>query len=119
MKRKYEVLKFWPFAIFAGIIIYFFIHGQIIERKFYRSKINSIIIDSDFSQHVIEYFLKDGLQIDERQHNYTLEKGEMDVNVGDSIVKQANSFDFDVYKKDGAGDYQFYYRYNLETEYSK
>ena len=56
----------------------------------------------------MEFYLDNGLRIDSSALN------EIDIQIGDSIVKDANSWYFKVFKKNIIGHYSYYKTYNLD-----
>lgn len=115
MKKKSLLLRFLPFIAMIGLFLFFYIKGKRSNNRFYSNKSNSIVIDSStWQQRTWEYYLSDGLEIHSRSHyDNEYEPGEIDINVGDSIVKQAKSWEFVVYKKDYTGKYQYHNKYML------
>jgi len=95
-----------PFVIFFGVFIYFDISGAIKRNQFYKNEINSIIIkSSNWQVRTTEFYLKDGFQIHSSFNS-------LDLQIGDSIVKKANTTVYDVYRKDYNRIYVFLKKYD-------
>ena len=95
------------------LIIVFFLVFYLIGKKerdnFYISEINSkIIICSDPQKKVVEYYLPNDLQID------VTVVDDIDIKVGDSISKKAQTSKYSVYKKNDKGKYVFFKSYDIE-----
>ena len=105
IKRKY-ILNFLPIlALFIFFLIWYLI-GKKERNHFYVSQINSKIINSaDPQLRVVEYYLKNNVQID------VMAGEDVNLQVGDSILKKANSVKYSVYKKNAKGAYYFYKSY--------
>ncbi|MFZ4456409.1 MAG: hypothetical protein ACOYOT_09325 [Bacteroidales bacterium] len=105
---KIKLTKLWLVLVFVLIIGYLYINSSIITGKFYRNDIQSIIVDSsDWQKRTIEYYTKDGYQVDA-----VIGLGiNCDIHVGDSISKQANTDSFCIYRKNKTGKYELNHRY--------
>lgn len=94
-----------PF-LFFGI---FRLLGNKQRQKFYKTKINSTIINSsDLEKKVVEYCLQNGLEIDVSVVEDT------NIKVGDSISKDKESWEYKVYKKNTGNTFEFYKTYTME-----
>lgn len=110
MKRRLNLFYFFPVFIFIAVLSFFAIRGKIRQNRFYNNKSNAKVIDSSsWQQRTIEYYLKDGLQINARAGHV---EGKIDIKVGDSIVKQAHSWYFDVYRENQLGQFEFFRQYH-------
>lgn len=79
------------------------------RNSFYRQGFSSIVVKKDvFQGRSFEFSLKNGLTI-----HFGLSSVNM-VEVGDSINKEPNTYIYDVYRKDGNGEYKFWVTYNFE-----
>jgi len=108
---KKDLPKFIVIAIGASLFLYFYISGKIIRHNFYIAKTNARIIDSsDWKVRTIDYILKDGLQLSAPAHP---SESQIRINVGDSITKEANSWNFKVFKKSELLAYEYDYQHNL------
>ena len=91
-----------------SVIAYFHFSGKRNHNKFYTSKINSLIIKRDnWQRRATEFYLQDGIQID----SSSIPGNELDLKLNDSIVKNANSNQFKVYRKTGTGHFQLIHVY--------
>jgi energy-coupling factor transporter transmembrane protein EcfT len=108
-KRTRAFYKIIPILIFVGIIIYLNASGLYQRNKFIKNDIKSTITDSDdWQQRTIEYYLKNGTTIYSTLNSFNLQ-------IGDSISKEANSSLFYVYRKNYIGKYEFYNRYDYNS----
>ena len=101
--------RLYPIFLVIGIILYFYITGEKRSTKFYRSKANcKVISSSNWQMKMIEFYLENGLEI------HSLGKYDIDIEIGDSIVKNAKSWDFEIFKKGATGYYKFDKSYNYK-----
>ncbi len=89
------------------ILIAYFIWVRNYQIKFYRSIINSVLVDSsDWQKRSIDFYLKDGSII-----NFVVPIGNK-IQIGDSISKPANTTVFEVYRKNDSGNYHLFRKYD-------
>ena len=90
-------LRILPILFVVAIVLTFHLIGVFEYRKFYKSRSNSIVISKEkgSSSAVMKYSLNDGLTIE------SLNIEDIDIEVGDSIVKDSNTFIFSFFKKNG------------------
>lgn len=103
--------KIWPILILLLFFVISSIIGNINAKKFYKHHSNSIVISrtKSFGGYDYSYRLSDGFEI------LSLSKKEIDIDIGDSIVKYSNTWHFSVFKKTEIGSYLF----NKEYDYYK
>ena len=95
-----------PFIFFGT----FQILGNREREKFYKNKINSTIISSsDLEKKVVEYYLPNNLEID------VTVVDTIDINVGDSIAKKANSWYYNVFKRNKNNQFEYFEKYKLKN----
>lgn len=97
---------FWPALIFLGVVGYDIFSERSQTKTFFKSELNTIIIKKGNN------FLAWGKLYDfTTKNNIVITRGNSDcgnLEIGDSIAKNTNSWKFDVYKKDAQGGYKFY-----------
>lgn len=104
-----KFLKILPILAIAFIFLIASIVGKIKSNKFYKKQSNSIVVSREKGFGAIYvYVLNDELEI------RSLNKDYVDIEVGDSVVKKANSWEFSIFRKDVAGRYFFNKQYNYE-----
>lgn len=113
----YKYIKPGTFNIkvILHILLFFAIIGSIdlrwiyINTKFTERESHSKIVDSfKWTPTLFEYTLENHIKI-------SAVLGDFDLQIGDSIVKGADTAIFDVYKKDANGKYVFFKRYDYEV----
>lgn len=93
-----------------SIVSFFYFRGKINRIKFYESKINSLIIKRDNWQlRTTVFYLKNELRID----SSTIET--IDLKIYDSIVKEANSWEYKVYRKSDETKYDYINTYIMDN----
>jgi hypothetical protein len=94
------------------ILIYLLVlnnKGTLNRKSFYRQGFSSVVVKKDvFQGRSFEFLLKNGLIV-----HFGLSSVNM-IEVGDSIRKDANTYIYDVYRKDENGEYKFWVTYNFE-----
>lgn len=101
---KYIILIVGPLFL---VILY--MAGKINNDKFYRVRINSKIVSrSIWRVKATGFYVENGLRID------STAKNEIDIKIGDSIVKEPNSWYFKVFRENIKGDYVYYKIYSME-----
>ena len=96
-------------CVIVFVFLFFYFRGRINDNKFFTEKINSKVTSRNSWQgRAMEFYLDNGLRIDSSALN------EIDIQIGDSIVKDANSWYFKVFKKNTIGHYSYYKTYNLD-----
>ena len=107
--KKIKVSRLYPVALFFLIPLFFWIRGKLNDNKFFPQKINSKIISrNNWQIRTTEFTMDNGLRIDSSIIN------EVDLQIGDSITKEANSWYFIVFKKDFDGKYKLSKSYIFE-----
>jgi len=85
--------------------------GKLSYDTFYSSKTNSLIIERDnWQRRATEFYLQDGIQID----SSSITGNELDLKLNDSIVKNANSNQFKVYRKTTTGHFKLIHTYTYD-----
>lgn len=108
-----NIKKMWPVFFVLLLFLFFYLTGHDNQKKFYNEKINSKIIKrSNWQVRTTEFYLENNLRIDS---NYIYN---FDLKVGDSIIKEKKSANFNVFRKMN-GKYELYKRYNLDADTSK
>lgn len=106
------VYKYKDFLILIAIPIIlsiFYYIGKSNDDQFYKVKINSIIISrSTWREIAVGFYMDNGLRIDSSALN------EINIQIGDSIAKDAKSWNFKVFKKNIIGGYEYYETYSLK-----
>lgn len=105
-----KILKILPILAIASIFLIASIIGKIKSNKFYKKQSNSIVVSREKGFGAIYVY---GLEI------RSLNKDYVDIEVGDSIVKKANSWKYSIFRKDVAGRYFFNKQYNYEETLKK
>ena len=104
-------ITFWNLFVILFIpiiLLILYINGKINEDKFFKAKINSQITSkSTWAVKATYFYMDNGLSIDSSAFN------EFDIQLGDSIVKDANSWYFKVFKKNLIGHYDYYKTYKI------
>lgn len=106
-----KVKKIWKYLFLIGglilIFTFFSLRGCVNDKQFYKKSINERIIDSnDWQGRVTEFSLQSGLRID------VTVLDSVDLQVGDSISKEAFSYKFCIFRKKN-GKYSFYKDYEF------
>ncbi|HTO16582.1 MAG TPA: hypothetical protein VLZ83_12485 [Edaphocola sp.] len=103
-------------VIFGGIcilgvvvwFIYYQIKGNEMGKEFYKDTISSYVIKfNSFYGRSVEFHLEDGKRL------YFMPPINDKIIIGDSIRKDANTYVYDVYRKQPSGEYKFWTTYNL------
>jgi len=95
-----------PILLFLCVLAFFDLRNTFVENKFIKTKFNSTIVDSfEWKPKVIEFTFNNGIKV---SSSY----GDFDIQIGDSVAKQANTSVFDVYRKDYNGIFVFYKKYD-------
>ncbi|HTO16567.1 MAG TPA: hypothetical protein VLZ83_12405 [Edaphocola sp.] len=101
---------FGGICILAVIIwfIYLQINGRKQEKEDYIKPIFSKVVKSNsYYGRSVEFHLEDGVKL------YFMPPINDKIMVGDSIRKDANTYVYDVYRKQPNGEYKFWTTYNL------
>ncbi|MBA9074322.1 hypothetical protein GGR22_002489 [Flavobacterium gossypii] len=103
-----KLLRFYPVIVIFGIFIYFHLVGKKNNEKFYKSKVNSLIVErNNWQVRATAFYLSNGLKIDSSS------LAEFDLKLGDSIVKQKNTHLFKVYRRENSREgYYFLSEYD-------
>ena len=106
---KKNIWRLYPILIFVGIILFSYFQGKKYLNRFYNNSLNNIIIKrNNWQIRATEFYFENGIYIDSTNTNrYNLQ-------LGDSIVKKADSYTFRVYRKDSTGKYWFVKQYTLK-----
>jgi len=103
-----NIWKLFPVFLIAGIIIFFGRKGNIERNEFYKSGINSYIVEKKNNWsggRSYDYITAKSIII-------TLMNSDT-LKVGDSISKEINTGNFNVYRKNELGLYRFYKNYDI------
>lgn len=101
---------FGGICILAVIIwfIYLQINGSKQEKEDYTKPIFSKVVKSNsYYGRSVEFHLEDGVKL------YFMPPINDKIMIGDSIRKDANTYIYDVYRKQSNGEYKFWTTYNL------
>lgn len=105
MKSKY--IKFLPIVIVVIAVVVFLVYNNHLNNRFYLEKVNSKVVKrSNWQLRTTEFYLKNGLRIDSTGIL------PLDIKVGDSISKEANTGKFKVYRKNNFNQYVLDKTYN-------
>jgi hypothetical protein len=107
MKLK-NIWKLFPVFLIIGIIIFFERKGNIERKEFYTSDINSYIVKKKNNWsggRSYDYITAKNIII-------TLMNSDT-LKIGDSISKENNTGNFNVYRKNQLGKYKFYKNYKI------
>ena len=111
MKKK-RLLQFFIIILFFGGIFFFQTKSYFERKHFFKSRLNNKIIE-------INNNWSGGRSYDYVTNNKTvvtlINSDSFNLKLNDSIVKEGNSWEFDVFRTDEFElMYKFYKRYNLE-----
>jgi len=112
MKKKH-----WPIYLILGLIALWILapnfYAEYKRSEFYKRGFNAKVISSSIIYSRITIFeLENGLNIRSGVIKFNIE-------IGDSIVKSSNNWDFKVYKRSLNGSYEFYKLYDYDYSKSK
>ena len=97
--KKY--IKFLPIVIVVIAILAFLVYNNKQNKNFYREKVNSTVVArNNWQLRATEFYLKNGLRVDS---TYIMP---LDLKIGDSISKEAESNIFKIYRKDKLNRYR-------------
>ncbi|TXF79044.1 hypothetical protein [Chryseobacterium sp.] len=108
MKAK-SYYRFIPILLGLIAFSYFYLYKFVYlgNKKFKESSINEKIIDSsNWPKRSTFYYLQHGLSVEQSVLD------SLHLKIDDSISKEANTTEFNVYRKSKEGKYEFYKRYN-------
>ena len=92
------ILGIIPVIIIVGGFIYLSVIDNRITKEFYKTTITAVVVSSsDWQKRSINFYLDNGVQL-----NF-LAPAEGKIKIGDSIYKPANTFLYNVYRKDVSG----------------
>jgi hypothetical protein len=100
-------------AIAIGLILYNIVYpfyrSSKNKRAFYEQSFSVLVIKSNSYQgRSVEYHLENGLKI------YFLPPVDGKIMIGDSVRKEKNTYQYEVYRKNDEGVYVFFATYNIE-----
>lgn len=108
------LLKIWPLILVSLIIGYSIISRKIIDKNFFRSKLNTVIVkrENNFTGgRSYDYVTRSGITI------RVFRPDCLDIEIGDSVVKAEKSWSFSTYKMNSfGGTYHFYKVYRTYRE---
>lgn len=107
-RRDFFVGVLVCFFSLMGFLIYFFLDVKGKER-FYQTAINTVVVSESDGSRCMEYKLKDNSII------YFLNPIGSKILIGDSIIKQKYTWNYEVYRKDTNGVFLFYRTYDGST----
>jgi hypothetical protein len=100
-----KLLRISPIILFFGIIIYSVTITHFEKKHFFESKLNTIVIKKKNNLtggRTYDYITRNNIVI-------TIGKSDCsNLELGDSIVKKANNWEFDIFKRDINGEFKFY-----------
>ncbi len=98
-----NIWRLYPLVILAAVIAYFHFTGENNQKKLYQKEIHSIVVKRTGwgATKTMYFYLDNGLIIDS---NYLYK---IDLRVGDSISKKANTRQYNIYRKEN-GKYRLY-----------
>lgn len=95
-------------GLLFGIFIYLFYFEKKNKSEFYKSEFSTIVIDSKlYQERTFEFLFQNGLKV------YFLPPVDNKIIVGDSVKKNANTYQYNVYRKDN-NTYALYATYNFQ-----
>lgn len=101
MRRNY--IKFLPIVIVVIVVVVFLVYNNHPNNRFYIEKVNSKVVKrSNWQLRTTEFYLKNGLMIDSTGIL------PLNIKVGDSISKEANTQKFNVYRKNRANKFKLH-----------
>jgi len=104
--NTFKIKEIIPIFIFFGLLFLFDLRNFIVLNEFTKNEFQSKIINSfEWRPKVTEFTLENKIKV-------SSSLGDFDLQIGDSIVKSANTTIFDVYRKDYNNTYVFYKRYD-------
>ena len=96
-------------TLFFGTYIVLSIKGSKNRKAFYEQSFSSVVVKSNSYQgRSVEYHLENGLKI------YFLPPVDGKIMIGDSVRKEKNTYQYEVYRKNDEGVYVFFATYNKE-----
>lgn len=103
-----NIWRLFPVILIIGIIIFFEKMNNVDRKDFYKSDINSYIVKkkNNWSGGRSYDYITDKNIIITLMNSDTLK-------IGDSISKENNTGNFNVYRKNQLGNYKFYKNYNI------
>jgi len=102
----FKFRKFIPILPLFIILGYFYVKESLNKNNFYKNQIHSNIIRySDWQIRTTEFYLNKGLRISSAYNK-------LDLQIGDSISKDANTYIYYVYRKNSLGKFIFHARYD-------
>ena len=111
MIKVKNLWRLYPIFIILGIIIFFQIKWNLEYKKFHQTAINSLIIKKKNNWsggRSYDYLTKNNIVITLISNNL--------LKVGDSISKESNTDEFEIYIKIDKGKYQFYKKIDLNDD---
>ena len=112
--KKIVIVLLFSVIIVIGFIIYINNVFDKNRKKFYLTRIDSVIINKETEKltgRANSFYLSDGLKI------YLAFDKENQISVGDSIFKEPNTYIYDVYKKNEYGHYEHNGTYDFNEVY--
>ena len=102
----FKISNVIPFFILFGILIFLDISHRINNNKFYEKSFHSLVVDcKNYGKEAnANFLLKNDLYI------YSM-VGDLDVKLGDSIIKESNTYKYKVYRKNEYGKYNYKHQY--------
>ncbi len=94
-----------PFFVFASVVIFFETKSFFARKHFFKSKLNSVIVKKEGNWsggRSYDYVTKDNVIVTVKNHN-----GE-NLDLGDSIAKEPESWKYQIFRKDVIGEFKFY-----------
>lgn len=96
-------------TLFFGTYIVLSIRGSKNRTAFYEQSFSALVIKSNSYQgRSVEFHLENGLKV------YFLPPVDGKIMIGDSVRKEENTYQYDVYRKNDEGEYVFFATYNIE-----
>lgn len=108
MKKK-MVINIFIILIVILPIMFTIIRSKKNMKNFYVSNINSKVISySDWQENSREYHLRNGLYIVLK----ISDTGK--IKIGDSVSKGSNTYEYQIYRKNSVGKYEFFKTYSID-----
>ena len=102
----FKISNVIPFFILFGILIFLDINHRINNNKFYEKSFHSQVVDCKNygKEDNANFLLNNDLYI------YSM-VGDLDIKLGDSIIKESNTYKYKVYRKNEYGKYNYEHQY--------
>ena len=101
----FKFRKIMPFLIVFAILIFLDIRFRTNNNNFYDYSFHSVVSKSNnYRKELTNYILNNDLTLYSIDSSY-------DIKIGDLIIKNSNTYEYKVYRKNEFGTYQFVHQY--------